>query len=397
MIASLRLPLLVVVLLGLATSPATGQKRRPDLPPDFVDQVRHKPDGKTARMQVKVGEHGKSRYFPDSLRDGPHVFWDGSVARAQYACFGQLPEQAVEGGAFTGFCGDETRRYRVEGEFAAPPAFHDAADRVFVVSGVHGYIDALAGLLAAAGITDGDGGWQWGGGHLVVLGNTVNKGPQVTRTLWYLKDLEEQARAAGGNVHLLLGPHEAGLLSGNPRYAHWKYGEYGFPQLLDLAYPDLYGFDTELGRWLRSRNAIIRIGRTVLAHGGLNPNRTWSNAEIEAVNETVRDALSLPVEDRDEALSGALTDPSESPLRYRGYHVSESVAPPREQVEAMLSSIEADRVVVSGMSAEARSLLNGRAYATAAEMDDASVVEGLLIQNGLVTRVSADGQWIAVD
>jgi len=79
----------------------------------------------------------------------------------------------------------------------------------------------------------------------------------VTEILWHLFNLEKQAARAGGMVHLLLGNHEGMLFSGDRRYLNEKY--ILTEKLMNTRYIDLYGENSVLGKWLRSKPVMISI------------------------------------------------------------------------------------------------------------------------------------------
>ena len=84
------------------------------------------------------------------------------------------------------------------------------ASRVAAMGDVHGNYNHLILLLENGGVVDADLNWSWGAGHLVFNGDVFDKGPGVTESLWLIYKLEQQAEAAGGMVHYLLGNHACG-------------------------------------------------------------------------------------------------------------------------------------------------------------------------------------------
>ncbi|REP65040.1 metallophosphoesterase, partial [Mycobacterium tuberculosis] len=77
--------------------------------------------------------------------------------------------------------------------------------------------------------------------------------------------LQQQAAAAGGAVHFVLGNHETMVLYNDLRYVNPKYLKSA--QLLGRSYPALYGPDSTIGQWLRTRPVLLRIGDTLFLHG----------------------------------------------------------------------------------------------------------------------------------
>ncbi|MGO4780068.1 metallophosphoesterase, partial [Lysobacter sp. 2RAB21] len=76
-------------------------------------------------------------------------------------------------------------------------------ERIAALSDVHGQYDLMVRLLRSNSIVDRKLNWRYGRGHLVVVGDVFDRGPKVNQVLWLLYALEQQARAAGGGVHLL--------------------------------------------------------------------------------------------------------------------------------------------------------------------------------------------------
>ena len=73
---------------------------------------------------------------------------------------------------------------------------------------VHGDVNALRSCLQIAGLVDPANRWTGGTAHLVQLGDILDRGDAERGCIDLLFSLQEQARAAGGNVHILLGNHE---------------------------------------------------------------------------------------------------------------------------------------------------------------------------------------------
>ncbi len=222
-----------------------------------------------------------------------------------------------------------------------PAATIPAQDSVMAVSDIEGNLDALLALLRAGKVVDGDLRWTFGKGHLVVVGDTVDRGLHVTECLWLLYELEARARAAGGAVHVLLGNHEVMVLTGDLRYVRGKYIENA--KLLGGTVEALHGRNTVLGRWLRTRNAVVRIGEEIFVHGGISPAVAREETDLARMNGALRTAL----------LADAWPKPLEGPLKlvaggdgltwYRGY-LKEPLG--EKEMDGVLAAFRAKRVVV---------------------------------------------------
>jgi hypothetical protein len=93
-------------------------------------------------------------------------------------------------------------------------------DRIVAVGSVHGNYGRFVSILQTAGLIDAETNWSGGTAHLVQTGNVVHLGPHSKRVLDLLIKLQEQARAAGGHVHALIGNHEVMNLTGDLRYVN---------------------------------------------------------------------------------------------------------------------------------------------------------------------------------
>lgn len=167
-----------------------------------------------------------------------------------------------------------------------------AADSLFVVGDTHGYYGRLRRILENAGVVDDEGRWSGGRARLVVLGDMMDRGPDVTRLLWYLYGLERRAEAAGGRVHVVLGNHEIMVMTEDLRYVAPKERE--IARRHGISYSRMYDpRHSVLGRWLLSKPVAVRIGEVLLAHGGVGP--AYAEYGIEALNDSLAAYMSEPI------------------------------------------------------------------------------------------------------
>jgi hypothetical protein len=241
-----------------------------------------------------------------------------------------------------------------QGPATSPDTFQNVR-RIVAIGDVHGDYQRFEEVLRTAGLVDAKNAWTGGATHLVLTGDFVDRGDHSAQVLDLLMDLEPRARKAGGQVHALIGNHEAMDLYGDLRYvtkddfagyaAANKVGS-SSKDLLDremraeldelkrqnmppadeaawrkqfqdehpLGWVEhLLAFqpDGKYGKWLRQLNAIIKINDVVFVHGGISQKyATLSRSEI---NTQVRKELS----DFTKLTNGMVTD-EEGPLWYRG-------------------------------------------------------------------------------
>ena len=96
-------------------------------------------------------------------------------------------------------------------------------DNIAALSDIHGQYDLLIELLTNNKIINNDLNWDFGEGHLVIVGDIFDRGSKVNEVLWLIYKLEIQARKMGGRVHFLLGNHDYMVLQRDLRYINSRY------------------------------------------------------------------------------------------------------------------------------------------------------------------------------
>lgn len=143
------------------------------------------------------------------------------------------------------------------------------ADSIFVFGDTHGEFDRVTRLLRASGLIDDRLRWAGSRAHLVFSGDLMDRGADVTRLLWFVYGLERQVRAAGGQLHLLLGNHETMVMLNDLRYTSAK--EMYIAQMHEVGYSRMYDArESTLGKWLVRKPAVLRIDDVLFAHGGVS-------------------------------------------------------------------------------------------------------------------------------
>lgn len=158
--------------------------------------------------------------------------------------------------------------------------------KMVVLSDIEGNFGALRKLLQAAGVINANYQWIFGDGHLVLLGDFVDRGDRVTEAHWLIYALEEQAAAAKGKIHYILGNHEIMNMSGDLNYLHPKYVKNS--KLINIHYMHLVGRDSEIGRWLATKNIAERIGNMLFVHGGMSSYMNTMALSLKDINALAR-------------------------------------------------------------------------------------------------------------
>lgn len=253
--------------------------------------------------------------------------------------------------------------------------------KLVVISDVEGNQRFLDDALTRLEITDSQGRWQYGDGHLVMLGDSVDRGRDVFAVLWRLHALSRQAQAAGGAVHVVLGNHEQYVLRGNFSRAH---PEHRYAMMETGGYAGALAPGTVIGDWLRAQPVALKLGSTVFVHGGISPRVAGVEMTITALNAANRQYWREGAGRIDPTVLDSIFG-NDGLTQYRGYVMSVPDAYPlatRAQVEAALGAFAAERVVVAHTLVDrVENLHDGRVYAV--DVNSATArPEVLLLEDG---------------
>jgi len=221
------------------------------------------------------------------------------------------------------------------------------AGKYVALSDIHGQYDVFAKLIAAHGVVDSAGHWAYGDGHLIIVGDILDRGDKVTEVLWKLYQLEAEAIAAGGRVHILLGNHELMVMDGDIGYINVKYrftsGATKTP------YPELFGKNTLLGQWLRSKPISVKVNDVVFVHGGFSQKVLAKENSLKKINEVFADkVIDKKLQNPDAKDLPSLLYFGNGPLWYRGY--ADPRGFDRETADDILAALDAKAIVVGHTS-----------------------------------------------
>mgnify|MGYP003588526658 CR=1 FL=1 len=142
-------------------------------------------------------------------------------------------------------------------EYPSPEQF----DKVWAISDVHGQLDSLKTLLIKSRLVDENGHWQARNELLVVIGDSIDKGPSSREVLDYWIQLTSEAQKFNSSLVHLLGNHEAEFLADptNPKV--------NFPLPLT----------SEQSTFLRQMPMVLKVGTWIFVHAGKVPVQdTWT-------------------------------------------------------------------------------------------------------------------------
>lgn len=335
--------------------------------------------------------------------DGPHVTWTtpttaevvsfvgGKVTRKVYSEITQPKEIIVPGPP-------ESRILLDPAQPTPPKSVWPAPKRMMAISDLEGNYRHTIRFLKINKIIDESGKWAWGDGHLVLVGDLVDRGYEVTELMWLLRRLDREAKAAGGHLHYILGNHEAMVMAGDLRYVHPKYG-FTSAQM-KTTYDKLYGANTDIGRWWRSKNTVEVIGDILFVHGGYSPMLEEAKLTPEQLNKRIRECLP-PSRVVGRTVAENPVAHMLGPFWYRGYFAEYAASfggktPPAE-VRRILTRHKARYVVVGHTVVDKVGFVDGSPSVIGIDVKWASSKgEGLLVEDGNLFRVTMTGQRSAL-
>mgnify|MGYP005849710299 CR=1 FL=1 len=337
----------------------------------------------------------------DLFQDGPYIFKSGNVFKAMWIEDSFLREELITERSFSSlksrfnflFGYDDLERvYSIRPDYNQS---HKNADSIAVISDIHGEFNSYIRILQSSGVIDKNFNWNFGKGHLVVLGDVFDRGDQVTEVLWHLFGLEKQAEASGGKVHMILGNHELMMFRGNMCDLNEKYRKVEL--LTSATYTELFSEEAVLGRWLRSKPVMISIGDILFVHGGISPEMIKKNLSVKQTNrlfltKILGKAPGSILQDEDLMF----INNASGPLWYRGYFESSDFC--KYNVDSILRFYNKRHIVVGHTPGpEIRSLHNCKVMGIDSGMMYKRPGEILFIINDHFYRVTCNGTRISLN
>jgi|1048.fasta_scaffold04578_3 hypothetical protein len=263
-------------------------------------------------------------------------------------------------------------------------------DKILVLSDIEGNFEAFKRLLLGAGVLNNNFEWSFGKGHLVLLGDYFDRGAQVTECLWLAYKLEQEARLAGGEVHFILGNHEIMNLAGQAQYVHEKYLKNA--KILGEPYEAWYSQHTELGRWLRSKNAIEKIGNLLFCHGGISPELANSALSLDEINQVARKYYGKNPPTPDNPERALIFDTIKGPFWYRDMARQKI---DQSSVDKALNTFKAEHLIIGHTLCKDIQLLYNQKIICIDVFHEENLrmglLETLLIENGCFYKINSNG------
>lgn len=337
-----------------------------------------------AQAQQLLGQH-----------DGPYFFYEAGNTKSVRVVDGKIQVDNSLKEPFSVSTEDGQYHFEVSRHpITVPKEVYRPSDKIIVLSDPHGDFASFYAILKAQKVVNANYEWTFGNNQLVVIGDVFDRGKDVLPIFWLIYKLEHEAVKAGGQVHFLLGNHEEMLMRGNYKYTQDKYKV--LADSIGRSYRDFWSSETELGRWLQSKNTMEKIGDYLFVHAGLSTAMLDPKWTIPAVNDSVRRYLFHTKEERQQSDAASFLFGSEGPLWYRGMVVKEEKYHPlgEEDLNNMMKIYGAKQIFVGHtIFPEVSSFYEGKVYGVNVNNESNRLKgrsRGLLIEGGKIKVIYDD-------
>ena len=358
----------------------------------------------SVNAQTKV-HYSEKRLKADTSKadfDGPYIFYTQTEAvvkkivekNQQATLVSEMFKNPIAGKKLTCYVDNKEHfSFKVQELLQNQPSVYQMPEKLIAISDIEGRYQEFKQFLIANKVMDKNYKWTFGKGHLVTVGDFFDRGLLVNQTLWLIYSLEEQAEKAGGKVHFILGNHDLMNMKNDFRYTRKKYLENA--KLMGVEYYDLYKPNTELGRWLATKNILEKIGDYIFMHAGISKEVSDLNLGVEGINKFARNFYFDNVEDRAgvDPLRSIVYMRGKSPTWYRGYG-KETID--KNEFAAIAKNMGAKKFVIGHTLHESVTYLMDKQVIDLDVLHAQGTTQGLLIENGQEYMVDIQGQKSAI-
>ena len=247
--------------------------------------------------------HGASLHYADHPlmynidNEGPYVFYkNDSILNVNYVkgnkadgFYVDTKEYAINSGvSMTSYFQIDSTSFdfKINSDIKIPKTTYNDGNPIVAVSDIEGGYKTFRDFLINSKVIDANLNWTFGKGHLVLVGDFVDRGWSVTQVLWFIYKLEQDAEEHGGSVHFIIGNHELKNMQGDYGASAEKYLAIG--NILGKVQSELYNPNSFLGKWISSKNALELINGNLFAHGGIHPDVANSKLSLDEINQVIQ-------------------------------------------------------------------------------------------------------------
>jgi len=292
---------------------------------------------------------------------------------------------------------DSTRfDFKIKANFQPPKTIYNDNNKILAISDIESGYKTFRDFLIGSKVIDQNLNWTFGKGHLVLVGDFMDRGFSTTQVLWFIYKLEQDAEKRGGQVHFIIGNHELKNMYGDYEAASLKYTF--IASILGKTQSNLYDSNSLLGNWLSSKNVIESINGNLFAHGGLHLDIVNIDLSLEEINNFIRaDYYTAPYPKAKKSETDVLLSSKTGICWYRGYFKDDLT---QEDIDRPLQKYDAKAIIVGHtLQSKVKRYYNGKVIAIDVKHSKDyhknwpnKDSEGLLIEGENYYRVFDDGE-----
>jgi hypothetical protein len=280
-------------------------------------------------FQGELMQYGKNNLAHEINNDGPYLFYENdSILSVNYIIRNkeqgfEIKSQTIKTDSvfkLTCYYPLDSSKFEIpfSNKIKKPKIEYNDNERIIAISDIESNFNTFKNFLIGNKVVDNQLNWVFGKGHLVLIGDFIDRSYFTTQVLWFIYKLEKDAEQNYGKVHYILGNHEIMNMQGDHRYAKLKYDTVS--EILEKKQIQLYDTLSFIGKWMNSKNIIEKINGNLFVHAGLHPDLTKTKLTLEKINKIARKNYYKPyspqyIRNKDEKLLLS----SKSPYWYRGY------------------------------------------------------------------------------
>jgi hypothetical protein len=305
----------------------------------------------------------------------------------------------------------------------------EGVEKIIAIGDLHGDYEHFITILQNKDIGLIDNAHHWIGGktHLVQIGDVMDRWDDAKDIFDLIKNLEKEAAAAGGMVHMLIGNHEEMNITG----IAFQYADYVTPKQFVDFLPDDYkkkrerefkkrtenggdiedewkklmedkgargeeargvyveNFNLLYGRWIaEEHNAVIKINDTVFVHGGIGEK--YSTWPLKDINNLYYLEFQKGFREGFDSFRPKILWAEDSPLWFR-YLATWPEQDYASQVNQILANLAANHMVIAHTPLIAENVVNrfsGKVWVidTGISRLYRGFLSALIIKNGIFDR-----------
>ncbi len=336
-------------------------------------------------LRQGLSEFDAGEYSNKNITDGPYIFYQDEETILKWIEKDDVIEHIITKSNFNII--EKNFGFKLKPEWINPKneaidykQEFENVDKIIAISDIHGQYKLFVKILREYNVIDEDNNWSLGGGHLMIVGDIFDRGPQVNEALWLVYKLENQAKESGGKLHYLIGNHDEMIINKDHRYLNEKY--IATASKMNLGYEELFSENTLIGRWLRSKPVIIQINDILFVHAGISPELVEKGFTAQQVNKIfLTDILGkTKFETKHDSVLTFLRG-RKGPIWYRGYFNDSSLD--NEQIDKILNHFKKKHIVVGHTSQESIvSLFRNKVFGVDASIKNGKYGEVLIYDKG---------------